>query len=292
MTDVDSHTRSALLPVRRASGPTYTLDRSAATPLPDRLHRAPSPSDAKTDPTTSYRSSSSFDSNQSVPALTRSFSSDAPTSGDSSRPQSMHSEGGSVEKTASGLDTASTASPLDTPGDGHPLYYDSLLPATKRALTAKPALYTATSNDIRAQKNRLTESKSLANGAAIGNKEDAKGGVETEKGMGVPRRGDTAGGASTTTDATEPTSAAWHSKSDAASSPWASPFPAPASIHSSSAILTSTLADPASNSDSREGRTDTNAIGEHWPHMSDKKVSDVTDRQYVGIVGQESRAIM
>lgn len=74
--------------------------------------------------------------------LTRSASSNAPASRDSSlpstRPQSMRSISGSIDANTIGAETT-TASPLNTPGDG-PLD-DPLSIAGKRAMTASPSAF-------------------------------------------------------------------------------------------------------------------------------------------------------
>ena len=84
------------------------------------------------------------------PKLTRSASSNAPTSRESSlpstRPQSMRSISGSIDANTMGAETT-TASPLNTPGDG-PLD-DPISIAGSRAMTASPSAFDRTFSETR-----------------------------------------------------------------------------------------------------------------------------------------------
>lgn len=129
---------------RRASGPSTSVDRgatfSAVLAMPDRLHRAPSPTE-HTGPSTGnvspHYQPPSYMPEPGLSKLTRSASSNAPTSTSSSRPHSLQSAGGSM---GVGAGTNTTASPLNTPGDA-PVDVDPFLAATKRSLTASPSVF-------------------------------------------------------------------------------------------------------------------------------------------------------
>lgn len=104
--------------------------------------------------------------------LTRSASSNAPVSRDSSlpstRPQSMRSISGSIDANIIGAETT-TASPLNTPGDG-PLD-DPLSIAGKRAMTASPSAFEkpfpATQNNAQSTKIDSYGIRSSKNGVGL-----------------------------------------------------------------------------------------------------------------------------
>ncbi|UZJ55167.1 hypothetical protein CBS101457_004487 [Exobasidium rhododendri] len=282
MTDFEAHKRPALVPLRRASGPVANLDRSISIHIAERGNGVPKSINIATSTASNHHRGSTTGINQTASTLVRSVSTDAPASSDSSRPQSMRSESGSVETTAFGVETASTASPLITPGDDHPLY-DPMLAATRRSLTAMPSVFDTTSKDSAGDKENNQElTDSVTFNAATENNDAMGERVKLEQKVGVIKREHSAGG----NPATKATRngimpSAWQQDPVSTAISWTASFPITPALPSTSASAATTSAESArvARIAQREGQTGY-FTEEHRPHSMEegKKISMKDER--------------